>query len=99
MACGAGPYSALFFVRVWDFGTGGDPALSKVLIGLRAVALTLVLFLLLGPALVAQRLEPGTHFVPVLFDDSRSMTVPEYDGQARQSDLCRCISRRILSAF
>ena len=83
MACGAGPYSALFFVRVWDFGTGGDPALSKVLIGLRAVALTLVLFLLLGPALVAQRLEPGTHFVPVLFDDSRSMTVPEYDGQAR----------------
>ena len=59
------------------------PALSKALIGLRAVALTLVLFLLLGPALVAQRLEPGTHFVPVLFDDSRSMTVPEYDGQAR----------------
>jgi len=59
------------------------PALSKVLIGLRAVALTLALFLLLGPALVAQRLEPGTHFVPVLFDDSRSMTVPEYDGQAR----------------
>lgn len=59
------------------------PALSKVLIGLRAVALTLVLFLLLGPALVARKLEPGTHFVPVLYDDSRSMTVPEYDGQAR----------------
>lgn len=58
-------------------------ALSKALIGLRAVALTLVLFLLLGPALVARKLEPGTHFVPVLFDDSRSMTVPEYDGQAR----------------
>ena len=59
------------------------PALSKVLIGLRAVALTLVLFLLLGPALVAQRLEPGTHFVPVLFDDSRSMTVPENGGETR----------------
>ena len=59
------------------------PALSKVLIGLRALALTLVLFLLLGPALVAQRLEPGTHFVPVLFDDSRSMTVSENGGQTR----------------
>ena len=60
-----------------------QPVLSKALIGLRAVALTLVLFLLLGPALVARKLEPGTHFVPVLYDDSRSMTVPEYDGQAR----------------
>ncbi len=59
------------------------PALSKVLIGLRALALTLVLFLLLGPALVARKLEPGTHFVPVLFDDSRSMTVSENGGQTR----------------
>ena len=59
------------------------PALSKVLIGLRALSLVLVLFLLLGPALVAQRLEPGTHFVPVLFDDSRSMTVPENGGETR----------------
>ncbi len=59
------------------------PALSKVLIGLRALSLALVLFLLLGPALVAQRLEPGTHFVPVLFDDSRSMTVPENGGETR----------------
>ena len=59
------------------------PALSKALIGVRAVALTLVLFLLLGPALVARKLEPGTHFVPVLFDDSRSMTVPENGRETR----------------
>ena len=72
----------IFFLSV-VFWHRRRPALSKVLIGLRAVALTLVLFLLLGPALVARKLEPGTHFVPVLFDDSRSMTVPEYDGQAR----------------
>ena len=59
------------------------PAFPKALIGVRALALTLVLFLFLGPVLVAQRLEPGTHFVPVLFDDSRSMTVPERDRQTR----------------
>ena len=59
------------------------PTLSKALIGVRALALTLVLFLLLGPALVARKLESGTHFVPVLFDDSRSMTVPENGRETR----------------
>lgn len=59
------------------------PAFPKALIGVRALALVLVLFLAMGPTLVAQRLEPGTHFVPVLFDDSRSMTVPEYGDQTR----------------
>ena len=83
----AGPVAVVLLGIVFCASVGfwhrRRPALSKALIGLRALALTLVLFLLLGPALVAQRLEPGTHFVPVLFDDSRSMTVPEYDGQAR----------------
>lgn len=59
------------------------PAFPKALIGVRALALVLALFLAMGPTLVAQRLEPGTHFVPVLFDDSRSMTVPEYGDQTR----------------
>ena len=59
------------------------PAFPKALIGVRVVALVLVLFLALGPTLVARRLEPGTHFVPVLFDDSRSMSVSEYGDQTR----------------
>ena len=75
--------SALFFVRVCCSGTGGDPRFQRALIGVRVVALTLVLFLLLGPALVARKLEPGTHFVPVLYDDSRSMTIPENGRETR----------------
>ena len=59
------------------------PAFPKALIGVRVVALVLVLFLAMGPTLVARRLEPGTHFVPVLFDDSRSMSVSEYGDQTR----------------
>lgn len=50
---------------------------------LRTAALGLALFLALGPGLMARRLEPGTHFVPVLFDDSLSMTVADAGGKTR----------------
>ncbi len=80
----------VFCASVW-FWHRQLPALSKrwTLIGLRALAVTLALFLSLGPVLVARRLEPGTHFVPVLFDDSRSMTLPENDGQTRAERFVR----------
>lgn len=50
---------------------------------LRASALALALFLVLGPGLTARRLQPGLQFVPVLLDNSQSMTVRGNDGQTR----------------
>jgi uncharacterized membrane protein len=70
----------------WQWRLRGNSKRWTLVI-LRALALTLALFLLLGPTLVARRLEPGTHFVPILFDDSRSMTVPDGDGKTRGARL------------
>ena len=79
-----GALSVVFVASLafWNWRLRGNPK-RRTLVILRALALTLALFLLLGPTLVARRLEPGTHFVPILFDDSRSMTVPEGDGKTR----------------
>lgn len=49
----------------------------------RTCALVLALFLILGPTLVMQRMSPGTHFVPILFDNSQSMLLDEPSGGAR----------------
>ena len=53
----------------------------------RVCALLLALFLILGPTLVVRRMSPGTHFVPVLFDNSQSMLLDEQQGQARADRL------------
>ena len=53
------------------------------LTALRAAGITLLLLLLFDPILLAGRLEPGEQFVLLLFDDSRSMTVPGADGRTR----------------
>lgn len=58
-----------------------------LLIGLRTAALILVLFLLFDPVLLAHRLEPGRHFVLMLFDDSQSMGIAGADGQTRGQHL------------
>ncbi len=74
--CGGALYWWLRLERVsgrWRWG----------LAGLRAGALTLVLFMLLDPALVGRRNEPGKQFVLVLVDDSRSMGVSGGDGKTR----------------
>lgn len=53
----------------------------------RTAVLILVLFLVLGPTLVARRMAPSTHFVPVLFDNSQSMLLDEQTGQSRADRL------------
>lgn len=53
------------------------------LVALRGAGVVLLLLLLFDPVLVAGRLEPGEQFVLLLFDDSRSMTVPGADGRTR----------------
>jgi hypothetical protein len=50
---------------------------------LRAATMALVVFLLLGPAWLLRRAVPSQELVLVLFDDSRSMRLPDGDGQER----------------
>ncbi len=54
-----------------------------VLTALRMVALALVLFCLLRPTLVVRAAVPQQNVVAVLLDDSRSMQIPDWKGQAR----------------
>ena len=54
-----------------------------VLTGLRMAALALVLFCLLRPTLVVRAAVPQQNVVAVLLDDSRSMQIPDWKGQAR----------------
>ncbi|MGA1197831.1 MAG: glutamine amidotransferase, partial [Candidatus Latescibacterota bacterium] len=53
----------------------------------RTSGLVLALFLILGPTLVMQRMSPGTHFVPILFDNSQSMLLDESSGITRGEQL------------
>ncbi len=54
-----------------------------VLTGLRMGALALVLFCLLRPTLIVRAAVPQQNVVAVLLDDSRSMQIPDWNGQAR----------------
>ncbi len=54
-----------------------------VLIGLRLLALAIVLFCLLRPVLVLKAAVPQQNFLGVLVDDSRSMSIADRDGQTR----------------
>jgi len=53
----------------------------------RVLAWTLVAFLLLNPALVGEKFDPGQNFVLLLFDDSRSMRIPISQGLSRGEQL------------
>jgi uncharacterized membrane protein len=53
----------------------------------RTGVLALALFLILGPTLVMQRMSPGTHFVPILFDNSQSMLLDDASGLTRGKQL------------
>jgi len=55
----------------------------RLIVGLRVAVVVLVCFLLLDPMLVGKRLDPGQNYLLMLFDDSRSMTVPDREGQGR----------------
>ena len=54
-----------------------------VLTALRMTALALVLFCLFRPTLVVRAAVPQQNVVAVLLDDSRSMQIPDWAGQAR----------------
>ena len=54
-----------------------------VLTVLRMAALALVLFCLFRPTLIVRAAVPQQNVVAVLLDDSRSMQIPDWDGQAR----------------
>lgn len=53
------------------------------LVVLRTASVVIILFLLLDPSVVAQRVKPGEQFVALLFDDSKSMRIIGDDGQSR----------------
>lgn len=54
-----------------------------VLTALRLAALALVLFCLFRPTLIVRAAVPQQNVVAVLLDDSRSMQIPDWNGQAR----------------
>ena len=54
-----------------------------VLTGLRMLVLALILFCLFRPTLVVRAAVPQQNVVAVLLDDSRSMQIPDFDGQPR----------------
>ena len=54
-----------------------------VLTALRLTALALVLFCLFRPTLIVRAAVPQQNVVAVLLDDSRSMQIPDWNGQAR----------------
>jgi uncharacterized membrane protein len=56
-----------------------------VLTTLRLLVLALVLFCLFRPTLVVRAAVPQQNVVAVLLDDSRSMQIPDLDGQPRSS--------------
>ena len=78
-----------------------------VLTGLRLTALAVVLFCLLRPSLVVRAAIPQQNVVAVLLDDSGSMQIPDWAGQARgaylkeqfggpESPLIKALSQRFL---
>ena len=56
-----------------------------VLVGLRLVALAVLLFSLVRPTLVLKAAVPQQNFLGVLIDDSRSMAIADRDAQPRSA--------------
>ena len=56
-----------------------------ILTGLRIAALALVLFCLFRPTLIVRAAVDQQNVVAVLLDDSRSMQIPDWNGQPRGS--------------
>ncbi|WP_164103993.1 glutamine amidotransferase [Candidatus Laterigemmans baculatus] len=65
--------------------SGGEltPRRARVLLGVRAAALGLLLLALLRPAIVRTDSRPAAATLAVLIDQSRSMTLPDGEGQPR----------------
>jgi uncharacterized membrane protein len=66
---------------------------DRVLVAVfRSAILFIVAFLILDPTLVGQKSIPGSQFVLMLFDDSKSMTIQEPDGTTRAQKLQHALS-------
>ncbi|MDP8243965.1 MAG: hypothetical protein P9L94_07780 [Candidatus Hinthialibacter antarcticus] len=82
IACGA---LASFFY--WPQLQRQSNSLRYTLVGLRTASVLLILFLLMDPCIVGQRIQPGEQTVVLLFDDSKSMQVRDMDGASRAARL------------
>lgn len=80
----AGLLAALYY---WPRLDGIEGLTRPLLVQLRCAVVALLLFLVLDPAIVAQRVKPGEQFVLLLFDDSRSMRLLGPDGRSRGDGL------------
>jgi uncharacterized membrane protein len=60
---------------------------------LRTLAVLILLFLLMNPTLVGQRMEQGDQTVVLLFDDSKSMKTVSENGQTRGQNLIDSYTR------
>jgi uncharacterized membrane protein len=75
------------------------PAQRAVLAGLRATALVLVLFFLARPMILMPAAPDGTSVVPILIDVSRSMRVPDADGETRIAAARAILQRTLLPSL
>ena len=80
IAVAGAAYAVFTYRRVARQSSGRDRA---VLIALRVLAMSIVLFCLLRPALILKAAVPQQNFLGVLVDDSRSMQIPDEGGQPR----------------
>jgi uncharacterized membrane protein len=80
IAAAGAVYAALTYRRVSRQAHGRDRA---ILIGLRLLALSLVMFCLARPALILKAAVPQQNFLGVLVDDSRSMQIPDEGSKPR----------------
>jgi len=83
----AGAIMAAAIVTYRRVGGTGRTRDRVVLTALRMAALALVLFCLFRPTLVVRAAVPQQNVVAVLLDDSRSMQIPDWNGQPRGSYL------------
>lgn len=75
--------AALSFVSWWYFLRKVRTRRRFTLATLRSVALALIVFLILDPTIVGQKLEPSDHYLAVIYDDSESMQIIGPDKKSR----------------
>lgn len=80
IAIAGATYAVLTYRRVARQANGRDRA---ILMGLRVLAMAIVLFCLMRPALILKAAVPQQNFLGVLVDDSRSMQIPDEGDKPR----------------
>lgn len=68
------------------------PGPRRILIFSRVTVMLLACFLLLNPGFVGFRFDPADQFVLLLFDDSKSMGIPDVSGETRGNRLKRAVA-------